>query len=273
MRVLRKALQDIRSGRNLDIYITIVIAIVTACLGVFGTVNQLIISSAVLATLALVSGSLLLNRREDEEIREALSRIEVASQISEKFFKREWNRTVLMKALPLAHDAFFWGMTLSRTVNDLDFAIEEGLRADLKVRILVMKFDSSSTRMAAFRNTRRQTKEQVDRLLYDTLSRLASIVCKSSLEERLEVRWVDYLPPYTVIAINPYFPNGRVFVRLTSFRVPNETRPTFELTRAGDKVWFDFFVKQFESVWGEADTVDLCRFTETIDFDGKFLKS
>lgn len=268
MRILQKVWQDIRSGQNFDIYTTIAAAAIIAFLGIRGVADQTVISSAILATLALVSGSLLINRHENEEIRSALSRIESTEQLAERFLKREWKRADLIRILPTARKAFFWGLTLSRTVNDLDFALEKGLRAGLEVRFLIIRYDSSSTKMAAFRNTRRRTKEQVDLSLHDTLSRLAAISSAApSSEGKLEARWVDYLPPYTIIAIDPHLPNGRILVRLTSFRIPNETRPTFELTRTGDRVWFDFFVEQFESVWRESDSINLDEFEIQVDSD------
>jgi len=64
------------------------------------------------------------------------------------------------------------------------------------------------------------------------------------------------LPPYTITCCDPQLINGHMFVRLSSFRVPNQIRPTFELTSANDKYWFNFFVEQFESVWREAESVD-----------------
>ena len=54
---------DIRSGQNLDIYLTLLVSLTVMILGVVGIVDQGIISSAILACLAVVAGSLLNNRR------------------------------------------------------------------------------------------------------------------------------------------------------------------------------------------------------------------
>ena len=41
---------------------------------------------------------------------------------------------------------------------------------------------------------------------------------------------------------------------MSTFRVPIVLmRPTFKLTRRDDKIWFDHFVEQFESVWNESE--------------------
>lgn len=60
--VFRKIWHDIYTGQNLDVYITVVIAIVVAVLGVTDPSKQSIVSSAILATLGLISIGLLTNR-------------------------------------------------------------------------------------------------------------------------------------------------------------------------------------------------------------------
>ena len=66
MKSLKSIWEDIKSGRNIDIYITVVIAVGIALVDIFGVVNQSIISSATLAVLALVAYSLLQDRRKNQ---------------------------------------------------------------------------------------------------------------------------------------------------------------------------------------------------------------
>ena len=76
MKFFRLVWKDIRSGQNIDVYITVVIAIAVAIFGVIGIADLTIIASATLAILALVSVNLLSNRRENENIRELLEKQE-----------------------------------------------------------------------------------------------------------------------------------------------------------------------------------------------------
>jgi hypothetical protein len=66
MKSLKVIWEDVKSGRNIDIYITVVIAFAIALLDIFGIVNQSVISSATLAVLALVAYSLLQDRRKNQ---------------------------------------------------------------------------------------------------------------------------------------------------------------------------------------------------------------
>lgn len=54
MKLHQVILQDIRARQNLDVYITVVIAVIVAVLGIFQVTDQTVVTSAALAVLALV---------------------------------------------------------------------------------------------------------------------------------------------------------------------------------------------------------------------------
>lgn len=78
MKLYQVILQDIRARQNLDVYITVVIAVIVAVLDIFQVTDQTIVTSATLAILALVSVSLLTNRHENNEIRNRLTETQQA---------------------------------------------------------------------------------------------------------------------------------------------------------------------------------------------------
>jgi hypothetical protein len=75
VKTLKDIWHDIRTGQNLDVYITAIVAFVIAILGIIGA-PQNIVSSATLAILTIISVWLLQGRRENNEIRETLSKID-----------------------------------------------------------------------------------------------------------------------------------------------------------------------------------------------------
>ncbi len=95
MKAIRRIWQDIRNGQNIDIYITVTVSFVVAILSAFGVTNQTLISSAILAILALVSASLLSNRRANESIESALRAVEKSIGSSVSFLNEE--RSLLTK--------------------------------------------------------------------------------------------------------------------------------------------------------------------------------
>jgi hypothetical protein len=73
MKFLRSVLSDLKERQNLDVYITLAVAFTVACLDIFNVTDQSVVSEAILAIMALVSVSLLVNRRETDEVAKALS--------------------------------------------------------------------------------------------------------------------------------------------------------------------------------------------------------
>lgn len=244
--------------QNLDLYVTVTLAVVIATLGLIGIVDQAVISSAILATLSLVSYSLIKNRHQDEEIRLKFLDINSRDKLSEIFFSQEFNPYNLRESVAQAKEVIFLGLTFTQTVQALSSPFEQVLNQNHKIRFLLIEGNSSASKMAAFRNNLRRTPGKVDKLVEDTLIRLAEVASSvPELQNNLEVRVIDYLPSWTLISINPYEIDGYMWVRLTTFRVPNDKRPGFELKRKSDNKWFPFFLEQFEAIWQEAKIVDL----------------
>lgn len=238
--------RDIRSGKNFDVYLAIIIALVVSILGIVGRVDQAIISSAVLATLALVANSLLINRRENEEIQKTLSSVNSDQNLAERFLKHEYNRTLLREILANSHEAFFWGPYLTTHILLLKDVIKERLPTDIGVRFLLMDPYGMTVNMRAeFRKDK--DVSYIKKRIESSLFQLQDIADIS--QKKLKFRVLDYEQPYSIIAFDPYLPSGRMFVRLNSFDISNEKRPTFELIKERDIYWFEFFVAQFESVW------------------------
>lgn len=73
MKLLRSALKDLKERQNLDVYITLAVAFTVVCLDIFNVTDQSAVSEAILATLALISVSLLINRRETDEVAKTLA--------------------------------------------------------------------------------------------------------------------------------------------------------------------------------------------------------
>lgn len=259
MRLLRSVWQDIRSGENLDVYVTVIIAVLVAILSIFELVDQTIVLSTVLATLALVSVALLRNRHADDEIRTTLARIEVGEDTTEQR-RIEYDLATVRDLVGSARKAYFWGLTFTRTIPALEFAFEQGLRTGLELKILILKPDSAAAELAAF-GTRYAGVEEENQHIRATLTRLARIA-RDVPSGNLEVRVINYLPHWTMISFDPHLPNGRMFIRLVGFRIPNELRPSYELTNSGGNTLFQFYLEQFEEVWQEAEPVDLQEYTK-----------
>jgi hypothetical protein len=256
MKIIKDVWNDIRSGKNLDVFATFIISIIISVFGIIGIASQNIIASAILATLALVSFNILLSRRDNAEIRESIIQNSITTRgLAKRFFTREFDRSLLRKNLSTSRKAFFWGLTFATSLPLNQYTIEQGLESRLEVRFLLLKRNGHAVEMTEFQNgDKNATQINLD-LTYS--AQILKILSDKKSSGKIEVREVDYLPPYTIIATDYHLPTGKMYVRLMSFRTPNETRPTFELDALKDNDWYKFFCQQFELVWDTAKPVNL----------------
>jgi hypothetical protein len=98
--------------------------------------------------------------------------------------------------------------------------------------------------------TQREQEEQLENNLA-ILRRLAHA------GPQLEVRLIDFLAPYTLYAYDPGSDTGKMVMRLGSFHGEHHLRPTFQIERARDVAWFEYFHEQFVSMWDAAEPYDL----------------
>lgn len=73
---------DIRTRKNLDIYSTLRLAIIISVLGAFGVASVPVVISAVLAVLALISFSFLLNREHTERLQQSLNHLDISPYLT-----------------------------------------------------------------------------------------------------------------------------------------------------------------------------------------------
>lgn len=259
MKIVRIVIDDIRRGRNLDIYLTVVIAGVISTLGTFSIVKQEVISSAILATLALVAISVLQNRNEGVDIKYTLAKLQDDYSSAESFLHK-YNVNQLRDLIPTAQSAFFWGVNYRRTITLWDFGLEQALKNGATLRFLLAKPNSSTLEMAAFMRKLNATKDKESLELQNSITQLAGIGFAANAIDRIQIKVIDYLPPWSITTINPQSPSGRMSVILYTFRTSSEERPTFQLVAEKDRNWFNFFLEQFETVWNEAEAIELSQY-------------
>ncbi len=277
MKLLNEIWEDIRNGQYLEIYILIAAAAIIAILGLFGVItNQAFILSIILATLAPILFRLLRNHKKDEEIQRALENfVEVESEVkqaleslqnqkecrADQFFNQKVDLKKYEDRIGNSKEIFLWGLALSTSVLNLENAIREGLRNGAKMRFVLAKPDSAATEMSAFATKHLQDKNTENKMIDITLSRLShlsSIASQANWQGRIEVKLVESLNPWTVIAIDPHENSGTMTINISTFRAQHGRRPSFELAKKQDASWFDFFSDQLDELWEAAgDTITL----------------
>jgi hypothetical protein len=147
------------------------------------------------------------------------------------------------------------GTTLSMHVPYLRPTLQRIIINGRNVRVLLIKPHGAAMQMSALRAGPQGLSEQEQE--EHLANNLASLRNLARFGPHLEVRLIDYLAPYTLYAYDPGLQVGRMIMRLGSFYGRHELRPTFQVERARDDAWFDYFYDQFVSIWNAAEPYDL----------------
>jgi len=250
-----KSWKKSRLIRDIDIYLNITLALVVAILGILDILNDKVIFSTILGLLALVAVSLLVNRRDNVEIQDALAALQNLGSAPDRFLVMEYSREDIFKRIGTSREIYMWGTALEAHIPLLKDHLKERMHDGLNVKCLLVKPNSSAVAMAAFRG--KLKPEVINSILERNLSILVALANENT-PGKLEFRVVDYLAPYTMYIFDPQLPDGYLLAPLSTFRIDNiHKRPTFKLICKRDELWFRYFVQQFEKVWSEAELYDV----------------
>ncbi|MFG1899939.1 hypothetical protein [Micromonospora carbonacea] len=167
-----------------------------------------------------------------------------------RFFVEQDDLIEISRLIQGAQDeVWLWGTTLSMHVPFLDIYLGQALARDVRVKVLLIRPGGAAMSMLAFRAGPAWGLTRLEEHLAINLGLLDRRLDPGNA---LEVRLVDYLPPYTLYAYDPGLDDGSMDVRLGSFGGQHELRPTFRLNRRREGEWFDYFYEQFTGVWNAA---------------------
>jgi hypothetical protein len=205
----------------------------------------------VLAILALVASTLLQSRRANELLQQGMSTVG-----GREFLGRELKDYYQQnEALSTAFTALFWGISFGSLLTHVQEELQEGLQEGrLQTRFLLLKPESHAVRMAAFRE-RDGNETKINNTIKLTIERLTDLASYAATGAKLEVRVVDYLPPWTLVAFYPKHKPGKMFISILPFRHRVLDRPSFQLDEERHLYWMRTFTEQFEELWREAETV------------------
>jgi hypothetical protein len=253
LRFLDKVFQDIREGKNLEVYLTLVVALALLILDIFEIISTEALAAGTLATLALLAYSTLGSR-------ERMQRLTDVSEATQALFEQ------VIGGRPKAGD-FFWkqkhslergiaqarfiggvGISLSRTVRDYLAEFENRLEAGASIRLIVIDPASSAPRQARLRSKGGVEDDFFVDLIRTTAARLCILAELGDLPGTLELGLLPYVPSFGLFLIDPDEPHGRIIVEIYQHK-SLAFNPTFELDAQQDAQWYRFFREQFDLLW------------------------
>lgn len=247
---------DIRNRENLDVYTTIGLAIVISILGAFGITSIEVVASTVLGVLGLISVSLLQNRRENERVLRSLSKLE-AEISAVQYLKNRTDYPPLQETLANARMVCLMGPTLVNLFSSWSgyFREQQMVKHGTKFRVLIIDPESEAVEsMHRFFRIPSSVDLKVD--LRKTLSSIHSSIKIGVEPGSIEVKLLQAHPHYSMILVNPYDDDGKIFVEFVGFQVPIHAHPHIELSRQKDGQWYDYFLAHFSRSWDGGNNHD-----------------
>jgi hypothetical protein len=232
---------EIKQGENVDLYLTLVVALLLAGLNIFG-IGLSMIGSVTLAVLALLSFSSLVNRRKLEEALDKLSRDK--DVLLDRF---PTNREIDMEG---AKELWLVGLTLHKTIDGYYSLLHKKLNQGDHVRVLIVDPESPYEAIVAQRKFSPTTIQGIQNYQKSTLSLLCSL--KKIAPQNMEIRITDYPPFFGALAADLESIEGIIYIEQYSYKMLNEDLPKL-VFRKNDMNWFQYYRQQIINMWNDSN--------------------
>jgi Domain of unknown function (DUF5919) len=243
---------DLASGRNLDLYATLVVALSISVLGVFSVVDAEVVAAATLATLALVAVGSLGTRRQVASMEAATHDLgfqlrHLGGVVSADEFLSP-STSGLDVDLRGATDIRLVGVSLSRTIRNNIDDLEQRLAKGAHIRIALIEPGSEAVREAARRSTIPDAPEIFENRLRPTVDMLRQLAAGPQANGTLEVRFLTFVPVFGLTMVDPDEPDGLIQVDIYAHRSAGP-EPVLRLSPQRDPRWYRHFLHEFERIW------------------------
>lgn len=247
---------DIRNGENLDIYVSIPVAVTIAILGLLKVASFGVLSAAILMVLSLLSASFLIIRKSAADTKEAY--IGLSDQIRDlqgsidpasvsDMFRRGYPD--MSKDFEEASSILVLGTILVSTINVYLDKFEKAIRRGCDVRFITSSTESNVLDTLLFCNYKMDDKDAIASMIQYHTQKLYALNKEEG--SKIEVRALPYIPPFGLVVTKNDDGTGRIYVKLFSFRTVPGQYPTIAVN-SNDVGWFSFFSEQYEEFWDAA---------------------
>lgn len=243
-----------RRARQLDLVVTIALALAVGVLGAFDVVSPTVIGGATLATLGLLAVGSLHGRTVVQALTTNVAEL---SHLTHRHLGDNTTADRLLVAstsgvdldLDSADDIRIVGVTLARTVRNHYAVLRRRLAAGAVVRIALIAPHGETLAEAARRSTIAGSPEIFEHRLRPTLDLLDDLAARAAAGPgELRIRVLDFVPAFGLVAVDAEAPHGHLHVDIYSHRA-GALEPTLPLYADRDTRWFRHFTGEFDRIW------------------------
>lgn len=231
MQMLRRIGEDVRQGENIDLYLTVVVAITLALLNVLGLAPQSLIPPLTLTVLSLLAVNLLVNRRK----------VESAEKWFVDKFPDDWE-----KQLEDSSELWIFGINLARTITSYFSLFERKLKRGGTIKVLLVDPHGAAMKMSAAR--RAQLNYEAENLAFIRTSLKGFCELRGIAPDRMEIRTIDHPLSFGIFAADPDTAKSTLYLSYYPFKIPTAAIPKIVL-KPKDGYWHDHFKMEMHKLW------------------------
>jgi len=241
IKFLRLFGKDVLKGDNLEV----IMAFVLAFLSITGLVHPSLVFPFVLALLAVLSVAILKNRY-------ILESIERRSSNNLSTFIESFNKDEVDKNIEGAKEIIFLGTNLDNVIHSQYYRIEERLKKGSEIKILLIKPNKTLCDIVAKRYYEPTKGETISKDLTTSIERCMNLESISKeAKGKLEIRFLDFLPSFGAIFINPEAYDGIIYLWFYTYKTKNPIKPKMILHSTDDR-WYRLFKEEIIALWNNA---------------------
>jgi hypothetical protein len=232
---------DIRHGETIDLWLLVVASLIFTALGATGIASIQILSSVVLALLALLAVSQIRGRQEVRGLIASWQRSRTS------IFEGDFPDAYYAARSRASQSYSFAGMTMQRTFSTMRPDLIRILDNGGTVRILLPD-PSNQVLMEMVAASRRygETASDMSNQIRQSIDSAASL--RGTTGRSPEVKVSSLLPRIGLNVIDEGMPDALLMVQLYQVYPDGEPGPIFSLTPS-DREWFTHFSNEFEKLW------------------------
>jgi len=239
MKTLQQILDDIKQGENLDLYFTIVAALIVAGLNLFSATSPGLLNSLMLAIFAIIASSLVGNRHRLDEIKNRLG--EVNKEIILEEYPDE-----LKNELERANEIWVIGVHARSFLRHYHSTVENKLKKGKNIRVLMVDPDGYATAMVAARNPGKLFVESEQAIIRANLSNFSDL--KSLAPAKIQIRVIDDPLTYGAYIIDPDSRDGVIYMQRYSY----QAGVTPKFIYHPENQWFKFIKNEVQTLWNRS---------------------
>lgn len=245
MKFFRRIWQEVRRGENIDLYVTVSIALVTTFLSITNIVPVSIIAPLNLAILALLSIAILGNRHKTETV------LEKIGPQNERFLKGFSPQTQekITQDIKQSTEINLVGVDMTWTLEAYYSIFQEKLRSGNTIKLLLIDPDSPACEIAAMRFYKPKGSTSQRQAIRDSLEGCAKLI--NDTNGKLEVRLAEHPLTFGAIMGDPETSHGSIYLWHYSFKMHNTNIPKMIILPT-DEFWYKYFQQEIYSMWNAA---------------------